>query len=61
LGSEKEPLDHPLIIKETSPDGDRFWSSMQELNRKLRRTCIVIDVKFPNLGTNFKPIAFVRD
>ena len=45
LGSEKEPLDHPLIMKETSSDGDRFWSSMQELNRKLRRTCIVTEGK----------------
>ena len=53
LGSEKEPLDHPLIIKETSPDGDRFWSSMQELNIKLRCTCIAAEgeAEYPDFAS----------
>ena len=45
VGDEKKPLEQPLILKEVSVTEDHYWTSPQDLNKKLYDVCFLVEGK----------------
>ena len=43
LRDEKKPLDYPLITIQKSPKEDRYWTAPDDINRKLKGTCFLVE------------------
>jgi len=58
VGDEKKPLEQPLILKEVSAAEDTYWTSPQDLNKKLHEACFLAEGKaeYPAFDSVLKQI-----